>query len=65
MLRSSSSLSPTHCTMPQFRMGVSTGAPPDYFDPNGQNWGFPTYNWEAMAQDGYAWWKARLTGLAQ
>ena len=49
----------------QFRMGVSTGAPPDYFDPNGQNWGFPTYNWEAMAQDGYAWWKARLTGLAQ
>ena len=49
----------------QFRMGVSTGAPPDYFDPNGQNWGFPTYSWEAMARDGYAWWKARLTGLAQ
>jgi 4-alpha-glucanotransferase len=31
------------------------GAPPDMFDPNGQNWGFPTYNWEVMAQDGYTW----------
>ncbi len=36
-----------------FRMNKSTGAPPDYFDPNGQNWGFPTYNWEAMSKDNY------------
>lgn len=41
------------------------GAPPDYFDPNGQNWGFPTYDWEAMAADGYAWWRRRLTHMAQ
>lgn len=44
-----------------FRMNTSTGAPPDYFDPNGQNWGFPTYNWEEMAKDNYAWWRMRLT----
>lgn len=49
----------------QFRMDVSTGAPPDYFDANGQNWGFPTYNWEEMAKDGYAWWRQRLACLSQ
>lgn len=43
-----------------FRMNTSTGAPPDYFDKNGQNWGFPTYNWEEMSKDNYAWWRARL-----
>ncbi len=49
----------------EFHMGYSTGAPPDYFDPNGQNWGFPTYNWEEMKLTGYAWWKARLAYMAQ
>jgi 4-alpha-glucanotransferase len=38
-----------------FRMDKSTGSPPDFFDSNGQNWGFPTYNWEAMAEEGYSW----------
>ncbi|GLC39071.1 4-alpha-glucanotransferase dpe2 [Pleodorina starrii] len=47
-----------------FRMDKSTGAPPDAFSPTGQNWGFPTYNWEAMAADGYAWWRSRLSHLA-
>ena len=46
-----------------FRMNTSTGAPPDDFDPNGQNWGFPTYNWDNMSKDGYAWWRARMTRL--
>ncbi|KAJ8449740.1 hypothetical protein Cgig2_001396 [Carnegiea gigantea] len=46
-----------------FRMNTSTGAPPDYFDKNGQNWGFPTYNWEEMSKDNYAWWRARLTQM--
>ena len=45
---------------------VSTaGAPPDYFDPNGQNWGFPTYNWEEMGKDGCRWWRRRLTHMAE
>jgi len=48
-----------------FRMDVSTGAPPDMFDKNGQNWGFPTYAWEEMAKDDYTWWRARLTHMAQ
>ncbi|XP_008796184.1 4-alpha-glucanotransferase DPE2 isoform X2 [Phoenix dactylifera] len=48
-----------------FRMNTSTGAPPDYFDKNGQNWGFPTYNWEEMSKDNYAWWRARLSQMAK
>ncbi|KVI12197.1 Carbohydrate-binding-like fold [Cynara cardunculus var. scolymus] len=47
-----------------FRMNTATGAPPDYFDKNGQNWGFPTYNWEEMSKDNYAWWRARLSQMA-
>jgi len=31
---------------------------------DGQNWGFPTYNWEEMEKDGYAWWKARLQQMS-
>ncbi|KAK9170561.1 hypothetical protein Syun_002701 [Stephania yunnanensis] len=48
-----------------FRMNTSTGAPPDYFDKNGQNWGFPTYNWEEMSKDNYAWWRSRLSQMAK
>ena len=43
-----------------FNLDSSTGAPPDFFSTDGQNWGFPTYNWEEMAKDDFAWWKARL-----
>eukprot|EP00741_Cyanophora_paradoxa_P009089 tig00000145_g8801.t1 len=49
----------------QFRMQVNAGAPPDFFSKEGQNWGFPTYNWEVMAADGYQWWRARLARMAQ
>lgn len=48
-----------------FHMDSQAGAPPDAFSATGQNWGFPTYNWERMAQDGYAWWKARLGKMSQ
>ena len=43
----------------------STGAPPDYFATDGQNWGFPTYDWDAMAAEGYEWWINRLKTLAR
>jgi hypothetical protein len=63
-----SSLRPHHALPPSiysFSNHVCTGAPPDYFDPNGQNWGFPTYNWEEMAKDGYGWWRRRLAHIAE
>lgn len=47
-----------------FNMDRQAGAPPDDFSAAGQNWRFPTYNWEAMARDGYAWWQARLRKLS-
>lgn len=39
---------------------VVAGVPPDYFSPNGQHWGNPLYNWEAMAGEDYQWWLERL-----
>jgi len=48
-----------------FHMNGQAGAPPDAFCKEGQNWGFPTYNWERMAQDGYAWWKERLQKMSK
>lgn len=54
------------CWHPElFNLDSSAGAPPDYFSADGQNWGFPTYNWEEMAKDDYAWWKARLRKMAE
>ena len=43
-----------------FNLDSTAGAPPDYFSADGQNWGFPTYNWEAMERDGFRWWRERL-----
>ncbi|RYY42085.1 MAG: 4-alpha-glucanotransferase, partial [Chitinophagaceae bacterium] len=43
-----------------FHMDMQAGAPPDAFATKGQNWSFPTYNWETMAQDNYAWWRQRM-----
>jgi 4-alpha-glucanotransferase len=43
-----------------FNLDLSAGAPPDMYSPEGQNWGFPTYNWQAQSKDAYGWWKARL-----
>ena len=48
-----------------FNMGEQAGAPPDAFAVDGQNWGFPTYNWDRMAEDGYAWWKRRFRKMAE
>ena len=43
-----------------FNFDMQAGAPPDDFSQNGQNWGFPTYNWEVMKRDGNMWWRKRL-----
>jgi 4-alpha-glucanotransferase len=43
-----------------FIQDLSAGAPPDMYSPEGQNWGFPLYNWAAQEADNFAWWKLRL-----
>lgn len=48
-----------------FNLDSSAGAPPDFFSKDGQNWGFPTYNWEEMSKDDYAWWKSRLRKMSE
>ena len=48
-----------------FNLDMETGAPPDGFAPQGQNWGFPTYNWAAMEADGFQWWKERVEWFKQ
>jgi len=48
-----------------FNTNAQAGAPPDDFSATGQNWGFPTYNWELMEMDGYQWWRKRFQKLAE
>lgn len=51
-------------TEPQyFNMNGQAGAPPDDFSAIGQNWMFPTYNWDTMEKDNFAWWKRRFSKL--
>ena len=48
-----------------FHLDGQAGAPPDDFAREGQNWGFPTYNWEAMRIDGFQWWRQRLAHMSR
>lgn len=48
-----------------FNLNGQAGAPPDDFSVNGQNWGFPTYNWDEMIKDGCQWWVNRFQNMAQ
>ncbi|MBX9744554.1 MAG: 4-alpha-glucanotransferase [Chlamydiales bacterium] len=43
-----------------FDRTLSVGAPPDYYNRQGQKWGFPFPNWEAIEQTNFSWWKERL-----
>lgn len=52
-------------TEPQyFNLNGQAGAPPDDFSLGGQNWKFPTYNWEAIEKDRFGWWKKRFDKLS-
>ena len=48
-----------------FNLNGQAGAPPDDFSVNGQNWGFPTYNWEEMLKDGCQWWIRRFQNMSK
>lgn len=41
------------------------GVPPDYFSEDGQLWGNPLYNWQAMKNDGFGWWIRRVEGAGK
>lgn len=47
-----------------FNMETQSGAPPDDFSFFGQNWGFPTYNWQAMEEEDFAWWISRFRKMS-
>ena len=46
-----------------FNLNGQSGAPPDDFSANGQNWLFPTYRWDVMEKDDYAWWRKRFAKM--
>ena len=48
-----------------FNLNGQAGAPPDDFSVNGQNWGFPTYNWDEMLKDDCQWWVRRFQNMAK
>lgn len=48
-----------------FNLNLSAGAPPDMYSADGQNWGFPIYNWENLKNDDYNWWRKRLKQAAK
>ncbi len=48
-----------------FHQAFSAGAPPDKYNAQGQNWGFPLYNWDAMRKNHFSWWKERLANLSE
>ena len=47
-----------------FNLNGQAGAPPDDFAEDGQNWGFPTYNWDEMLRDGCQWWERRFRKMS-
>ena len=48
-----------------FNLNGQAGAPPDAFSEDGQNWGFPTYNWDEMLKDDCAWWVRRFSKMQE
>ena len=52
------------CEPHYFNLNSQAGAPPDDFSEIGQNWSFPTYNWDEMEKDKFSWWKSRFKKLS-
>lgn len=50
---------------PDGQPSAVAGVPPDYFSADGQLWGNPLYDWDAMRADGFRWWKDRIRGAAK
>lgn len=48
-----------------FRLDLEAGAPPDKYNPLGQKWGFPLFDWDAIQKDHDSWWKRRLSTIAK
>lgn len=48
-----------------FRTELKAGAPPDQFSAEGQNWGFPVYDWPAHRAQNFLWWKSRVARAAK
>lgn len=53
------------CLDPDGQPSAAAGVPPDYFSADGQLWGNPLYDWDAMRTDGFRWWKERIRGAAK
>lgn len=53
------------CLDPDGQPSAAAGVPPDYFSADGQLWGNPLYDWDAMRADGFRWWKERIRGAAK
>ncbi|MGP0068777.1 MAG: 4-alpha-glucanotransferase [Isosphaeraceae bacterium] len=47
----------------EYRPRFVAGVPPDYFSSQGQLWGNPVYDWEALRRSGYRWCIDRLLAL--
>ena len=48
-----------------FDLDRSVGVPPDAFSATGQDWGMPSYNWQAMASDDFGWLRDRARRSAE